>query len=460
MRLIENLKSIVLTILIGISLILTGSLWFDNYYGLSSVVSNMISFFYNKIDLEDTNYIKEYLNPYKTTITNGDNGKWIYYVSSDENQKSFEYIKNLLVNLTEFTVDSAYNSEWEELINRKSIICEFADKIDAKLLNLVLNNKLDLPSTSPLYIYSIAITKSTTGGRIYIKSDDIIYRITVNDIGEFEQIVANYSNSETYSKYVQLAEMGTTTFNGRQIQTEYDVLLPISTKNEKRKPISKLVVTNKFADTEKIEEVVEKIFNSGNYIKFITNDNGYIYINDDETVIKITDNTIEYTSESTKDLENEETWVSSFNTALRFIDVTSELKNLYLVSAKNVDDVYEFVLGTYIEEIPIIDRDNTIFNNKNTKIYIKVENNTEINYKEKLYSYSSDALASYLSNYAHNILDTILVDIPKKSTLTINDIELVYDISLGNHLPVWLTEYEYNGKAKTILTDAAKERNY
>ena len=460
MRLIENLKSIVLTILIGISLILTGSLWFDNYYGLSSVVSNMISFFYDKIDLEDTNYIKEYLNPYKTTITNGDNGKWIYYVSSDGNKKCFEYIKNLLVNLTEFTVDSAYNSEWEELINRKSIICEIADKVDAKLLNLVLNNKLDLPTTSQLHISSIAITKSTTGGRIYIKSDDIIYRITVNDIGEFEQIVANYSNSETYSKYVQLAEMGTTTFNGRQIKTKYDVLLPISTKNENRKPISKLIITDKFEDTEKIEEVVEKIFNSDNYIKFITNDNGYIYINDDETVIKIANNVIEYTSESAKNLENEETWVSSFNSALRFVDMASELKNLYLVSAKNIDGAYEFILGTYIEEIPVVDSSNSDFDNRNAKIYIKVENNTVVTYKEKLYSYSSDPLASYLSNFAHNILDTLLVEIPKKSTLTINNVELVYDVSSGNHLPLWLTEYEYNGKIMTTFTEAAKERNY
>ena len=52
--------SITLTLLIGISLILTGSLWFDNYYGLSSVMSDMVSFFYAKIDLEDTKYIKEY----------------------------------------------------------------------------------------------------------------------------------------------------------------------------------------------------------------------------------------------------------------------------------------------------------------------------------------------------------------------------------------------------------------
>ena len=206
--------------------------------------------------------------------------------------------------------------------------------------------------------------------------------------------------------------------------------------------------------------VVEKIFNSDNYIKFITNDNGYIYINDDETVIKIANNVIEYTSESAKNLENEETWVSSFNTALRFVDMASELKNLYLVSAKNIDGAYEFILGTYIEEIPVVDSSNSDFDNRNAKIYIKVENNTVVTYKEKLYSYSSDPLASYLSNFAHNILDTLLVEIPKKSTLTINNVELVYDVSSGNHLPLWLTEYEYNGKIMTTFTEAAKERNY
>lgn len=460
MRIVENLKSIVLTLLIGISLILTGSLWFDNYYGLSSVVSNMISFFYNKIDLEDANYIKEYLNPYKTVIANGDNGKWIYYISSDENKACFEYLKNLLINLTEFSVDLAYNSEWEELVKRKSIICEFADNIDAKLLNLALDNKLDLPSTAPLYITSIAITKATNGGRIYIKTNDIIYRITINDIGEFEQIIANFSNAETYSKYVQLEELGVTTFNSRKVETQYDVLLPISAKSGNRQAVSKLTVTTKFSDIEKMEETVGKIFKSYDYIKFITNENGYIYINDDEAVIKLADNIIEYTASSTKKSENDATWVSSFNTALLFTDTVSGLKNLYLVSALNNDGIYEFVFGTYVNEIPVIDSNNMIYSNQNAKIHIKVNNNTVIYYKEMLNSYSSEPVFVYLSNFAHNILDAILVKVPKNSTLKIENVELVYDISSESKLPLWATEYKYNDEINTVFIEAAKERKY
>lgn len=462
MRMYENLKSITLTLLIGISLILTGSLWFDNYYGLSLVMSDMISFFYSKIDLEDTKYIKEYVVPYKTTIANGDNGKWVYYVSSEPNTKSFEFIKELLINLTDFSVDSAYNSEWEELINRKSIICEFAGEVDAKVLNLVLNNKLEYPNT-PIYISGLAITKTTTGARIYIKSEDIMYRITINsNIDDLDQIIAKYSDFNTYAKYVMVEDLGIKSFNGRKVETEFNAMLPISAKSNNRHLVSKLVKNSLLDDnSEKIEERVTKIFDSSEYIKFITNENGYIYINDDESVIRVwDDDVIEYTSKSSTDNLDEVTWISSFNTALRFIDTASDLENLYLVSATSISDTYEFVFGTFLEEIPVVDSGKAIFNNDKAKIYIKVQNNSVINYKERLQAYLSDAESIYLSKFAHNILDDILVKVPKNATLKINNIELVYDISTEYVLPTWKVEYEYKGEKNIILVEATKLRNY
>lgn len=463
MRLYENLKSITLTLLIGISLILTGSLWFDNYYGLSLAMSDMISFFYSKIDLEDTKYIKEYVVPYKTTITNGDSGKWIYYVSSEPNTKSFEFIKELLISITDFSVDSAYNSEWEELINRKSIICEFADKVDAKVINLVLNNKLEYPNTTPIYISGIAITKTTTGGRVYIKSNDIIYRITINsNIDDLDQIIAKYSDFNTYAKYVMIDELGIEEFNGRKVETRFNAMLPISAKSDNRHLVSRLVKNSLLEnDSEKIEERVTKIFDSSEYIKFITNENGYIYINDDESVIRVLDgDIIEYTSESSDETIEDVSWVSSFNTALRFIDTSSELKNLYLVSAILTDGTYEFVFGTYVEEIPVVDSSKAIFNNDKAKIHVKVHNNSVINYKERLQTYSTDSRSIYLSKFVHNILDDVFANVPKKSTITINKVELVYDVSSEYVLPVWKIEYEYKGQNSIILVEAAKLRNY
>ena len=268
-----------------------------------------------------------------------------------------------MINLTEFSVDSAYNSEWEELINRKSIICEFADKVDAKVLNLVLNNKLEFPNTTPIYITGVAITKTTTGGRIYIKSNDIIYRITINnDISQLDQIIAEYSDFNTYAKYAMLDDFGIKNFNGRKIETKFNTMLPISAKTNNRHMVSKLVKHNLIDNnSEKTEEKVTKIFENSEYIKFITNENGYIYINDDESVIRILDGDIlEYTSGNSEKSVEDVTWVSSFNTALRFIDKASELNNLYLVSASAEENIYEFVFGTFVDEKPVVDSNKTV----------------------------------------------------------------------------------------------------
>ena len=52
MRIYENLKSITLTLLIGISLILTGSLWFDNYRELSLIMAKLPFWFNETFDFD------------------------------------------------------------------------------------------------------------------------------------------------------------------------------------------------------------------------------------------------------------------------------------------------------------------------------------------------------------------------------------------------------------------------
>ena len=73
MRVVEDFKSVVLTVLILSSLILTGSLWFDNYQGLSFAISKIPDFFFDKIDQEEYSKIyEEMISPYKVTVINPD----------------------------------------------------------------------------------------------------------------------------------------------------------------------------------------------------------------------------------------------------------------------------------------------------------------------------------------------------------------------------------------------------
>ena len=84
MRVVENLKSMILTALIISSLVLTGSLWFDNYQGLSFAISKIPDLFLNDIDQEEYSKIyEEIILPYKVTVINPDKNKWIAY-SSDK----------------------------------------------------------------------------------------------------------------------------------------------------------------------------------------------------------------------------------------------------------------------------------------------------------------------------------------------------------------------------------------
>ena len=104
MRVVENLKSMILTALIISSLVLTGSLWFDNYQGLSFAISKIPDLFLNDIDQEEYSKIyEEIILPYKVTVINPDENKWIAYSSDKMNQDAWNILKNRISNLSSDT---------------------------------------------------------------------------------------------------------------------------------------------------------------------------------------------------------------------------------------------------------------------------------------------------------------------------------------------------------------------
>ena len=142
MRIVENLKSMILTALIISSLILTGSLWFDNYQGLSFAISKIPDFFFDKIDQEEYSKIyEEMISPYKVTVINPDESKWIAYSSDKMNQDAWNILKNRISNLPQDAeIITGRIKEWDDLINRKSIILEFGGPIDGEVLALTIPN--------------------------------------------------------------------------------------------------------------------------------------------------------------------------------------------------------------------------------------------------------------------------------------------------------------------------------
>ena len=60
MRIWENIKSLFLCFLIGLSIYLTGSLWFDNYQGLSLVLANIPGNIRETFLTEEVEYSQKY----------------------------------------------------------------------------------------------------------------------------------------------------------------------------------------------------------------------------------------------------------------------------------------------------------------------------------------------------------------------------------------------------------------
>lgn len=459
-----DFSNIILVILIMSSIFLTGSLWFDNYHGLSLVIADLPFWITETFDFNKIEYT-QYIRPFKITVTNGENGNYAYYTFNEGNEVGFEVIKNIIMQIpSETLVENAFMSEWNELKNRKSIICEFGDGIDIDIVNSIISSKA-IYNAAITNISAIGITKSVNGVIIYIKQeDDNIYRISIpKEIAEFENYIKEYSNKMTYTKLVKLQELGTTVFYGnKKISQDSKVLFPISAKQNNRRRVSEIEKNSFYTthDIDDIEKIVKDFFETSEFTKFTTTDNNYIFIKDDGSTIKVsTDGVFEYTSKAANEYI-ESTIISSFNIALQTISNINSTENIYLLSANANTDYYEFEFGINLEDLPVINTEHKVNEDNRVHIYVKVQNDKVIYYKELADRYETRATTSYVSNFGHNILDDVLANIEKDTTVSIEKLELVYDTAYDNNLPVWFTTYKTTDKDEFILTTAAKKRKY
>lgn len=466
MRIVENFKSVVLTILILSSLVLTGSLWFDNYQGLSLAISKVPDLFSSKISPEEySKFYEEIIMPYKVTVINPDQNKWISYKSDKMNLDAWNILKARLSNLTLDTeIITGKVKEWDELINRKSIILEFGGPIDEEVLYLTIPN---LPKETEAFknVEKFSITKSLEGNTIYImqnsEGEKALYKILLKgEDDEIKTFMQSCENIKADVKYVEIEDIGITNFyNNKSIVAGKNVLFPISNKREKREMVTRLSVKNHFSNDDEysMARFVTEIFGNTDFAKFITNDSSKIYINDDKSSIKIEDNGIvEYINNSK--IPDEETSASkNFNSALDFINGINIFEDFFLISAVEENDLYTFKFSLAFDGIITSFRNPIIEDNRHVIFEVKVQNNDIRYFKGKLVDMELLNQKDYVSTITHNILDNLLKDVPANSKVNIDGLTLGYDISReGNYYPVWITDYfipkEEDVRVSTVST--------
>ena len=299
-RTFENLKSLILTILIFSSLILTGSLWFDNYQGLSLLVSsvhnNMIDKFSN--DKEISIIYDKIITPYKVTVINPDKNKWIFYETNSVHQSAWDMVKTRLNSLNgDSEIITGKVKEWDGLFSRKSIVLEFGGAIHYDILRLAIPS---LPKETNAFnnVEKIAITKSLEGNTMYILQNDdgkkSLYKVLFkgND-DELEIFMENCENMKAPVKYLELEKVGTTNFFGnKEVVPKSSVLFPVSNINNHKEAVKQIKTSTHFdvEDEYTINRFLIDIFNNTDFAKFITNDESKIFINDDKSFIKFEKN--------------------------------------------------------------------------------------------------------------------------------------------------------------------------
>jgi len=470
-RLVENIKSFVLTFLIILSLVLTGSLWFDNYQGLFLLVSTLPNNIVNTFSNNDEYSIiyDEIILPYKLTVINPDENRWIFYQNDIMTQTAWNIVKERLNDADESNIITGRIKEWQNLIDRKSIIFEFSGTMDFDVLRLIIPN-LNKESNAFNNVEKIAVAKSLDGNTIYILQNDngkkALYKVLLKgDDIEIDNFMKSCENIKTNAKYLKLFEVGTTKFFGnKEVISDNLVLFPVANTKSRRNKVGQIKVTPHInVDNEyEINRFIIDIFNSTDFTKFVTTDLNNIFVNDDKSTIKFENNgVIEYINNSKLNEEGTSTG-KNFNVAMDFINGIKSYDNLFLISAKDEDgtDTFRFshsingiILGF---ETPIIENDHHVV------FEIKVKNGSVRYFKGKLLNIEELNGENYISNFTHNILDGMLGGIDTDTKINISLLEHMYLVdNAGNHYPKWITEYKVlnsdEGESNVFVINSIKK---
>lgn len=452
-RVIENFKSFILTVLIISSLILTGSLWFDNYQGLSLLVSTLPINIVNSFSNEENSSIvyDDIILPYKVTVINPEENKWIFYQDDIMAKNAWKIVKDRLNSVSDNKdIITGKIKEWENLIDRKSIILEFGGNIEYDILKLVIPN-LNKESNAFNDIEKIALTKSLEGNNIYILQNSngqkALYKVLLKgDDAEIESFMDSCENVKTDAKYVKLIEVGTTKFfNEKEVVSDNSVLFPIANTYNRRNTVSKIEIKPYFNinDEYSINRFIVDIFKSTDFAKFVTTDMSNIFINDDKSSVKFENNgVIEYINNGK--LNEENTSASrNFNEAVNFINNIKVYPNMYLINASESEGIYTFRFALAVNGKPIGFKMPIIENDFHTAFEVKVKNGNIIYFKGKLLDIELTNIDEYITSYTHNILDDILNNVEPKSKVNVSDLELMYVVDNdGIYYPSWISKYK------------------
>ena len=474
-----RLKTYVLSVLIISSFILVGSLWFEDYHGLSIFFTKISDFTFASLmnigkDDMQSKYDKIFV-PSKIIVNNGEEGHWIIYPTQQSGDKLWKTAKGLLEDIsdsgTELKLNYVEESEWNALILKRSIIINFDYPLSSEILAVLLKPEKKKVSDDIVNIDKMAIT--TLGGNLIfylekIKDGKNVYgkysfagQNTIDD-KDFEKIFADTG----LIKYTLLKEA----LENMKLELTYkdDVFVPIFSFAESKKKVVNLKKVEFAPDisleqSDEINKLVEKIFEGTDFSKFIKNDGTHIFIDEKNNTLKVYPNgfvELEYMKD--EGINSQET---DFESAVKIAIATTEKfggsNKLYIADEQGSKGQYQFKFDYIINGVPVVFSKAGKPSEISSAIVVTI-NKEQLKFQGFILNFKVLESEQKFSSDHDSIINAVFEDAGKNAKkISINDIKLAYKLNSGEkatELPVWLVKYKVDEKEKLIMVKASEDR--
>ncbi|MGE5474009.1 MAG: two-component system activity regulator YycH [Ignavibacteriales bacterium] len=469
-----RIKTYILVFLIITSLVLCGSLWFEDYHGFSNFLAKFSYIDFSKligIGKEDiqTRYERIIL-PSKVIVNNGEEGHWILYPSNNEHEKFWKIAKTLLkstVTDTQTKANLVDSTEWNGLTTKSSIIMYFDYPLGKEILSMLFKidekkikedtNNLDSITITRFGQNIIMYTKVLENGREVFRK---YYFPDSNQITDkdFEQIF----NNSSLIKYASLKEaLPNVKLN---LKFQDNVFIPIFSFSDARRKSLKLGKVEflpelSIANDKKAEEMVNKFFSGRDYSKFVKKDGANIFIDENNDTLRIfSDGSFEF--ELSQENNDSFDFKQAMNLALSYVEKYGGLENLFVSDIERSEKQAAFRFDYAVNGIPV-----DCSRGKNS---LKEESAVEVAVSPELVKYKrcSKKFKLLEGEYAFSsdhdsIINAIFENAGVvKGNIEIREIKLEYksaDQYQHRNLPVWRVSFVANGSEKSITVEAAKD---
>ncbi len=475
-----RIKTYFLILLIISSLILSGSLWFEDYHGFSAFFAKFSNMTFSRlINMgKDNLEIKcgKAVIPCRIIVNDGEEGHWILYPSESKYNDIWDTAKSMFKNIStgqaKIKPADIQKDEWDSLLVKRSIILDFNYPLNQEILSLLFETNDEELNEVVLGVEGIAITKFGQEVEFYIKKsgETRVYKKfkLINQQGiddrDFEEVFTDAS----LIRYAFLPEAFGSKGNDSLTYGER-VFAPTFIFSDSRKKAVRFnevefkpeISTSMERETN---QLADKFLDGGDYTYFIKSDGTHLFIDEKNNTLKVyPDGFVEF---EFSDPEIANTWETDFKAALREVfNSVNRIGNnhdYYLTDFISENGNYTFKLNYAVNGIPVVFNREGKLPAADSAIEVTLEKG-QIRYRWFALGYKVLDKEYGLSSDHDSIINAIFVN--EHSTdirLTIEDIRLVYESVAGvsaSGLPVWLVQYRANGESKRITVDAVRDRS-